>query len=298
MEIEQGNEMTTNLMWKIGEVEVFQIIEVEFGETIQEVLTEANPEIENIREMSWLYPHFVDETGRFKALVQSFLIKSGNKNILVDTCYGNDKPRQFALSANLKTDFLEQLCDIGVPETNVHIVACTHLHIDHVGWNTKLVEGAWVPTFPNAEYLFVQQEYDLWTQQPDQAIEDQQAVFDDSIRPIVETGVAELVDVNHKIDRHVSFFPTPGHTPSHVGVLIESQNRRAIISGDFIVHPCQIGRPHWTQPADMLPDQVIGSRQRILDEIADTDTLLIGSHFANPVIGRVVRSRDGFVFKV
>ncbi len=285
------------LKWTIGEVEVFQIVELDAGELIQSIIKNATPG--NIRDIGWLYPHFADEAGRIKALVQCFLMKSDNKSILIDTCNGNDKARTDVPEwANLQTDFLKKLGDIGVTETGVDVVACTHLHMDHVGWNTKLKRGAWVPTFPNAKYLFARKEYEYWVQKPDKEIADDKAAFDDSVSPIVKAGLSKLVEVDHRIDRHVSFIPTPGHTPTHVSVLIESQNQRAIISGDFLHHPCQIANPEWSTDADTFPDKAIETRQRILDEVASTDTLLIGSHFANPVAGRVVRFKDGFVFKV
>lgn len=287
----------TSLKWMIGEVEVFQIVELEAGELIQSIIKNATPE--NIRDINWLYPHFADEAGNLKALVQGFLIKSDNNNILIDTCNGNDKARiDVPEWANLRTDFLKKLGDIGVTATNVNLVACTHLHMDHVGWNTKFEGGVWVPTFPNAKYLFSREEYKYWIQKPDKEIADDKAAFDDSVTPVVKAGLAELVDVDHKIGRHLSFIPTVGHTPSHVSVLIESQNQRAIISGDFLHHPCQIAYPQWTTDADTLPDKAIVTRQRILDQIAGTDTLLIGSHFANPVAGRVVRLNDSFIFEI
>lgn len=154
------------------------------------------------------------------------------------------------------------------------------------------------PTIPNARYLFAQEEYEYWEQKPDKEIADDKAAFGDSVRPIMNAGLAKLVDVDYTIDRNIRFIPTPGHTPCHVSVLVESRNQRTIISGDFLHHPCQIAKPQWTTGADTLPDRAIATRQRILDQIADTDTLLIGSHFANPVAGRVVRLNGGFVFEV
>lgn len=283
--------------WKIGNVEIFQIVELEAGDVIQSVIKDATPE--NIKKIDWLYPHFVDETGKLKALVQSFIIKSDNHIILVDTCNGNDKTRtNIPEWSNLQTGFLNKLADSGISEKDIDIVVCTHLHCDHVGWNTKFESGAWTPTFPNAKYLFVREEYDYWVNKPDNELADDKASFDDSVYPIVKAGAAELVSTTHKIDGHVSFIPTSGHTPSHISVLIESQKQRAIISGDILHHPCQIANVEWKADGDTLPDKAMLSRQRILDEIADTDTLLIGSHFSNPVAGKVLRAKGGFVFKV
>lgn len=137
----------TSLKWKIGEVEIFQIIELEAGKLIQSIIKKATAE--NIQNIGWLSPYFADEAGGLKALVQSFLVRSNNKNILIDTCNGNDKVRTDVPEwANLQTNFLKKLTAVGVAETNIDVVACTHLHMDHIGWNTKLKGGIWVPTFP------------------------------------------------------------------------------------------------------------------------------------------------------
>lgn len=280
-----------NLKWTIGEVEVFQIVELEAGELIQSIIKNASPE--NIKKIAWLCPLFADKSGKLKALVQAFLIKSDGNNILIDTCNGNDKTRTDVPQwGHLQTNFPKQLEELGATADRVDIVACTHLHMDHVGWNTRLEGGTWVPTFPNASYLFAQQEYDYWVQKPAKEIADDKAAFDDSVSPIVQSRLAKLVKTDHKIDRHVSLIPTPGHTPAHVSILIESQNERAIISGDFLHHPCQIAEPSWSTDSDTIPEDAMKTRVRLLEEIADTATVLIGSHFANPVAGRVARAGD------
>ncbi len=285
-----------NLSWKIGEVEIFQIVELEAGQIIQGIMPDATPE--NIRAISWLTPYFADEKGNIKAVVQSFLIKSGGKNILIDTCNGNDKVRTDVPEwGKLQTNFLDQLHSLGATEKDVNMVACTHLHFDHIGWNTKLENGAWVPTFPNARYLFAEEEYKYWEGKPEKEIAADKASFDDSIAPIVRAGLVKLVNSEYKIDRNISFISTPGHTPHHVSVLIESEGKRAIISGDFLHHPCQIAHPEWTA-VDTFPNQALETRQKTLEEIVDTDTLLIGTHFANPVAGKVVRLNGSFVFKI
>jgi glyoxylase-like metal-dependent hydrolase (beta-lactamase superfamily II) len=277
----------TDLRWAIGGVEVDRIVELEAGSAIQSIIRPATSE--RIREIGWLYPYFADEAGNLRALVQCFLIRSGDKNILIDTCIGNDKTHTDVPEwARLHTDFLEQLARNGVRPADVNVVACTHLHNDHVGWNTRLVGERWTPTFPNAEYLFARQEYEYWVQKPENQIADDRAAFDESVSPIIEAGLARLVDVNHRIDSHLRFVPSAGHTPGHVCVLIESEDQSALISGDILHHPCQVAHPAWESDADNLPKQAAATRRRLLADIADTETLLIGSHFANPVAGRVV----------
>ena len=186
---------------------------------------------------------------------------------------------------------------LGLSEDRVDIVACTHLHMDHVGWNTRLADGRWAPTFPNATYLFAQREYDYWVQKPAKEIADDKAAFDDSVSPIVEARLAKFIATDHRIDRNVRMIPTPGHTPAHVSIVIESQDQRAIISGDFLHHPCQIAETSWSTDSDTFPEDAMKTRIRVLEELADTDTVLIGSHFANPVAGRVARSGAKLMFK-
>jgi glyoxylase-like metal-dependent hydrolase (beta-lactamase superfamily II) len=284
-----------NLLCTIGAVEIFQIVELEFGGLLQTFLEKATPE--NIKKIEWLYPNYAHENGNLKALVQSFLIKSENKNILIDTCNGNDKKRtDIPEWGGLKTDFLQQLENAGISRTDIDFVACTHLHMDHIGWNTTFKNGKWVPTFPNAKYLFSKEEYGYWKSMPKEEIQDDKTAFEDSIAPITNAGLTELVQPNHKIDRNVSFIPTPGHTQSHVSILIESQGQRAMISGDIIHHPCQFVNPDWKMGVDAFPDTAANTRNMILDQVADTETLFIGSHFSNPVVGKVVRDNKSFSF--
>jgi glyoxylase-like metal-dependent hydrolase (beta-lactamase superfamily II) len=230
--------------------------------------------------------------------VQCFLIKSGDKNILIDACVGNDKTHTDVPEwAGLHTDFLEQLAEVGVKPADLNVVACTHLHNDHVGWNTRLDGDRWVPTFPNAQYVFVRQEYEYWLQKPENQIADDRAAFEESVSPIIEAGLARLVDIDHRIDSHLRFVPSPGHTPDHVCVLIESGNHAGLISGDIMHHPCQVADPTWNCTCDSLPELAAATRQRLLSDIAGTETLLIGSHFSNPVSGRVARMSGQFVLR-
>ncbi len=285
------------MQWTVGDVTISQIVEIEAGEVIQKVIRGASTE--NILKIDWLYPHFTDEEGNLKALVQGFLVQSAGKNILIDTCNGNQKTRVDVPEwGGLQTDFLERLSAFGLSEDHIDIVACTHLHFDHVGWNTRPENSEWVPTFPKAQYYFSKEEYTYWKSKPNIEIVDDKAAFDDSVAPIMKAGLAELVSTDHVIDDNLQFIPTPGHTPAHVAVVIESKGEKAIISGDFLHHPCQIAHPEWATHADTFPDKAVETRKRILKEIADTETKLFGSHFANPVVGRVVRKERGLEFRV
>ena len=284
-----------SLKWTIGKVEIIQIVEIEDNELFTSFIPEAKQE--RILEIGWLSPHFAGEKGNLKSQVQSFLVKSDGKNILIDTCNGNGKERpNMPTWGNLQTDFLKKFSDCGTPPARIDLVVCTHLHFDHVGWNTKREGGTWMPTFPNAKYLFSKEEYEYWIKKPEKEMVDDFNGIDDSVTPVVEAGLAEFVTDDHMIDSNVRFIPTPGHTPHHISVVIESQGKKAIISGDTLHHPCQIVHQDWTTLADTYPDQTVATRKKLLDEIKDSDTLLIGSHFANPVAGKVKSYPGGLIF--
>jgi glyoxylase-like metal-dependent hydrolase (beta-lactamase superfamily II) len=169
---------------------------------------------------------------------------------------------------------------------------CTHLHVDHVGWNTMLVDGKWAPTFPNARYLMGRIEFGHWRDQTAQP--EQRAVFADSVAPVFEAGLVDLVEIDHRVCDEVSFVPTLGHTPGHVSIRISSKGEEALITGDFIHHPCQMARPEWASAADF--DQVASTKTRrdVFERLAGGPTLVIGTHFATPTAGRVVRDGDAY----
>src|SRR3989338_7540664 len=252
-----------------------------------------------MRETDWLYPNFIDEAGNFKSFVQSFLIKSNGQNILIDTCNGNAKTRtDLPEWQNLDTNFIQRLRSTGIIEEKINIVLCTHLHCDHVGWNTKLVGDSWIPTFPKAKYLFVEKEFNYWKQKPEKEMQADKLAFADSVNPIVQAGLAKIIKAEEQINNDIRLLPTFGHTPGHVSIVIESKGEKAIISADFIHHPCQFAYPQWKMDADVLPNEAIVTRKKMLTKIANTNTLLIGSHFSNPVAGKVIKAGKNYMFRV
>ncbi len=165
----------------------------------------------------------MDARGRFLMSIHSFILRAPGLTVLVDTCVGNDKPRQNPGWHMLQTDFLDRLAAAGCPPESVDLVLCTHLHVDHVGWNTRLDNGRWVPTFPRARYLFARTEWEHWSKVDG---DEYGPIIADSVRPIVEAGRADLVEGNHRISEELTLEPTPGHTPGHVSLSIRSQGRR------------------------------------------------------------------------
>ena len=284
------------LQWNIGSVTVTRVVELETPvpyDPAHPFLREATPE--RLREMPWLYPHFVTEEGHLKLSIHALVVKAPGLTLVVDTCVGNDKPRTLMGGVALQTAFLESLSAAGVTPESVDAVVCTHLHVDHVGWNTRLQDGCWVPTFPNARYLIGRREYEHWSAEGDS---EQQAILADSVKPIFDAGLATLVEMDHRISPEISLTPTPGHTPGHVSVLIESQGARALITGDMLHHPCQFGHPEWSPPFDSDPHAGAAMRRSVMERVAGEPVLVIGTHFAAPTAGHVVREGEAFRFEV
>jgi glyoxylase-like metal-dependent hydrolase (beta-lactamase superfamily II) len=218
--------------------------------------------------------------------IHALVVESGGKTIVVDTCMGNDRELPQGLGP-LQTRFLEELEGV-VPREDVDFVLCTHLHFDHVGWNTMRVDGAWVPTFPNARYLFGRREYEHWAT----GVEDENVELRYSVTPIVEAGLHELVDSDHRITDEIRLEPTPGHTPGHVSVRIDSKGAEAVITGDMVHHPMQLAEPTWGSHPDVDPARAVQTRREFVARYGDRDVLVIGTHFAGPTAGHIVRDGD------
>ncbi len=284
------------LTWQIGDVTVTRVVELEVPvpyDPASALLADASPQA--LAEIPWLWPHFVTEDGALRLSIHALVVNAPGLNLVVDTCVGNDKPRALLGGGALQTEFLRSLEEAGCPADSVDTVVCTHLHVDHVGWNTMLVDGEWMPTFPNARYLIGRREFDHWTSEGDA---DQQAILGDSVQPIFDAGLAAHVEMNHRISDEISLTPTPGHTPGHVSVSIESKGERALITGDMLHHPCQFARPHWSPSFDSDPVAGAHMRRAMMEAVADVPVLVIGTHFAAPTAGRVIRDGDAFHFDV
>src|SRR5215475_2375782 len=216
--------------WRIGDVDVARIVEVYgFEDNISMLLKDETAEF--VRQFAWLRPHFATPEGLMKISFQAFVLRSRGKHVMIDTCIGADRKREYEVFCNIKTTFLQDLAAAGFPPETIDTVLCTHLHFDHVGWNTMLVNGQWLPTFPNARYLFGRVEYEHWSTQSERA--DMLPVFADSIRPIFERGLADLIEWDHQICPEIGLMPSTGHTPGHASIRISSNRRRGMITGDF-----------------------------------------------------------------
>jgi glyoxylase-like metal-dependent hydrolase (beta-lactamase superfamily II) len=278
------------LSWTVGDVTISAIVESEVALPCDMLLPGST--LEEMRAIEWLSEPFVTAEGFLPLCVQAFVIKAAGRRIVVDTCMGNDKPRTGGAGNMLQTDFLQRFEAAGFARETIDTVLCTHLHIDHVGWNTMLEDGRWVPTFPRARYLIGRTEFEFWRGQTDG---DDPAIFADSIQPLLDHDCVDLVETDHSICAEVWLAPTPGHTPGHVSVGIASQGARAMISGDFLHNPAQVARPDWGAFVDHAPAEAATTRRAMLGELADAPILLIGTHFPAPTAGRV--ERDGATFR-
>lgn len=282
--------------WTIGDVKITRIVEFEAALPIGgegSMVEAAYPE--ELQKIDWLQPHFATPEGHAKMAVQAFLIETPTKRIIVDTCVGNEKKRDNPFFNNLQTPFLKHMEEAGWPRDSVDTVLCTHLHVDHVGWNTMLVDGEWVPTFPKARYLVGAREWAHWQTEGD---EGNAPVLADSVQPIFDAGLADLINEDHVICDEVSVRPTPGHTPGHISVVISSKGEDAVITGDLMHHPSQIAHPEWSSGFDTNQNQANDTRRSFVVEMADADTLVIGTHFATPAGGRIVKDGESYRLKL
>lgn len=278
-----------NLKWKIGNVTVTRVVELETPTSARFLFNGVSKEA--LLGIDWLTPHFVTEKGHMILSIHALLVESQGRRIIVDTCLGNDKERVVEGWAKRQGPFLEDIAAEGFPRESIDTVMCTHLHVDHVGWNTMWVDGKWVPTFPNAEYLFARPEWEYWSEHEQ---EEFGPVVQDSVRPIVDAGLATLVDMDHILTSEVRLEPTPGHTPGHVSVRISSEGEEAIITGDMTHHPCQMAHPEWAATVDVDPVQSTATRRDFYARYADQPVLIIGTHFATPTAGKLVTDGDAY----
>lgn len=283
--------MTTS--FSLADMTVHRIIEQEvpFFPALQ-VLDGLTPEL-LAENRAWLRPKALDAEDMLIFCFQSYVVRTPHHTILVDSCIGNHKPRPSRPTWHDKTDdrYMRGLAAAGLSVDDVDIVMCTHLHADHVGWNTRLDDGRWVPTFPKARYVFGEREYQHWTAQHAKA---PVPAFGDSVLPVVEAGRADLVGMDHEIGDHVRLLPTPGHTPGHVAIRFGCGRDEAVMTGDLLHSPLQARYPAMSMRFDADPAEAATTRRAFLERYCDTATLCCTAHFPSPSVGRIKRWGDGF----
>lgn len=243
---------------------------------------------------AWLVPHFYDPG--IKAILFSFhsyVVRTPRRTLVVDTCVGNDKDRKNLKSFNMrKGPYLENLRAAGVRPEDVDFVTCTHFHSDHTGWNTRLQDGRWVPTFPKAKYLFSRAEVDN-VQSRVKAGGGDVISYNDSILPVLDSGQAVMVDGDAPVDDGVMIVASPGHTPGHQSVVINSKGRRAVLAGDILHNPIEVLYPEWICLFDQDKNDGIAGRKKFLDAHTDVDITVFAAHFGGPTAGHIVTDKTG-----
>ncbi len=282
-----------SLTFKVGDATIHRIIEMECGFTpALEFLPNLTKE-QLDENRSWLSPAALDANDNLVLCFQSYLVQIAGQNILVDSCVGNDKDRAARPLWHRKKDnaFMSGLKRAGIGPDDIDYVMCTHLHVDHVGWNTKLENGRWVPTFPKARYLFSKTELDYWLAENAKA---EVAPIADSVVPIVEAKACDIITSDYSLNDLVSVFPSPGHTIDHYGVKVGKPGADAVFTGDLIHSPLQARYPDLTMRVDYNPAQGAASRRKFLETYCDTNTVCCFAHFPSPSKGYVKRWGDGF----
>ncbi|HJP21950.1 MAG: MBL fold metallo-hydrolase [Alphaproteobacteria bacterium] len=254
-------------------------------------------------ERDWLEPHFFDPaTERLIQSQHTFVVRTPHHTILVDTCVGNDKDRPSSKAwHHMDTPYLEKLGALGVAPEAVDFVLCTHLHVDHVGWNTRLEDGRWVPTFPNAKYLFHREEMAFWEEHGDyvgQGYGASDGFYEDSVLPVMAAGQGVLVAGDHAIDDRLRLEPTPGHSPGHVVMHLDSGEGRAVFSGDMLHHPIQVAQPTWNSRYCWDPEMSAAARSAFVERHTDSEVTILAAHFAVPTAGRIVSAGSRRRFQV
>jgi glyoxylase-like metal-dependent hydrolase (beta-lactamase superfamily II) len=278
--------------FRVGDLTVRRVMEMQIPfRPPGEMFPSAAPE-----ELAELTPQFtpwaIDPvSGQVILAIQSYLVRTARHTILIDTCIGCDKTNTRIPSWANRTDrgWLDRLAGTGVGPEQIDYVFCTHLHADHCGWNTRMLDGRWVPTFPNARYIFARTEVE-------HAERTGSPQYNENVLPVIRAGQAVLVDSDYALDDQVWLEPTPGHTPGHVAVHLESGSAHAVMWGDLLHSPLQCLRPDWYFMIDTNPAQSVASRRRVLESCCEHNHLVLPAHFPAPSVGRITAEGDAFRF--
>jgi glyoxylase-like metal-dependent hydrolase (beta-lactamase superfamily II) len=279
--------------WKVGDVTISRIVEIwDFQDNINMTMSDATAE--EVIALDWLHPHYATPEGLQRMNFQGFVVQTPTRTIVVDSCIGAGRDREFDVFCDLPEGFLQDLESLGISREDVDTVMCTHLHFDHVGWNTyKDPEtGEFKPTFPNARYLFGKTEFEAWKDIRNDGHHNPNHMIE-SVDPIVAAGMADFIDADHVICDGIQCEPSHGHTPGHVHVRISSKGEEAVITGDLMHHPMQCAMPHRDATFDMDKDTGRQTRIGFVEKYADSGVMVIGAHFAEPTAGHIATDESG-----
>jgi glyoxylase-like metal-dependent hydrolase (beta-lactamase superfamily II) len=257
------------------------------------------------RHLAALDPEVFDPaSGKMVITYQTFVVRTPKHTVLIDTCTGEDKgypaPMDFP-----KKPWLDGFAAAGLRFADIDYVFCTHLHIDHCGWNTVLRDGRWVPTFPNAKYIFHKREYAAWenaakggkTPYGDKPAPGGGNIWRYNCEPVVAAGQALLVDDDYALDDTFWLTPTPGHSPCHCCVNIRSRGQHAVVVGDLMHHVLQVREPDWSTVFDWDQAEAARSRRKLLGEVAGTGRYVLPIHFPHPTTGLIEADGERFHYR-
>lgn len=282
---------------QIGELSIARVVENEgpFA-PVEFLLPEFRAEL--LLEHAWLRPAYVDAENRALMSFHSFVLRTPHHTILIDGCVGNGKERPARpMWHRQERPYLERLAQAGVRPEEVDVVFCTHLHADHVGWNTRLRDGRWVPTFPNARYLFARREYEHWEKLHRAGEKPNHDSFADSVLPVMAAKQAHLVGSDHEIETGIHLEAAFGHTPGTCVLHAKSRGRHGIFTGDIMHTPVQLADPSLSSRFCSDPAQSAATRRALCERYAETESLLFTGHFPAPSAARIVRNGSTFSLK-
>ena len=281
---------------RLGDVTIDRIVEFAQSSTPTTTMLKDATEADIARHRSWLGPHFLDpSSGEMRSHIQTYILRTPQLTMLIDTGVGNGKERPDRPAWHRQQGtLLDELAAAGVTPEDVDFVFCTHLHVDHVGWNTLYRDGRWVPTFPNARYVFAGDEWEFWRTQHDSDAPGN-ACIGDSVWPVVEAGQVQLVDSTYVVNDWLRFEPSPGHTPGHVCLRLHTAAGEVVFSGDLMHRPVQVAEPQWSSIFCTDPGQSRTTRQAFMEQHADSGRLILAAHFPEP--GRIIRGGNSFRFE-
>jgi len=279
---------------ELGDIKIRRIIEQEGPFfPVHDFFPKFTPEM-MAENSHWLQPRFIDKDGMLLLCIQSYIVETPHHKILVDTCCGNHKPRPLRPFWHMMASdrYEKNLAAAGYAVEDIDFVMCTHLHVDHVGWNTRLENGRWVPTFPNARYIFSDKELAFWTDREKQNPE-AAPWMTDSVLPVVAAGRVDVVKSEYAFNDYVELLPAPGHTIDQFNVLAGKPGHNALITGDMVHSPIQVRYPEIGMMSDWNSEIAGESRNRLFSRFCDTSTLICTGHFPSPSAGRITRGKDG-----
>jgi glyoxylase-like metal-dependent hydrolase (beta-lactamase superfamily II) len=290
--------MSEGFKWRVGDVEISSIPEFTLAMFDPAFIYPDLPKERLAEHRSWLEPiHLDPASGKLVIAIQAYVVKTKRRTILVDACSGNDKNRPSRPHFHRQNrPWLERLADAGFRPENIDFVLCTHLHIDHVGWNTRLLNGRWVPTFPRARYLITKAEWEHWQDEEKRKAYSTDEHIEDSVLPIVAAGQCDFVAMDYAFDDEAWLDPTPGHTPGHVALRVRSGGQEAALSGDLMHTALQCAEPEIS--SCFCVDRALSakSRRAFLERCAAAHALVLPAHFPHPSGGYVASAGRGFRF--